>query len=272
MILLTRPEIKYLNKNKFHISRRPRSLTWLIFGLYTVLFIWICYHVTNNIFFLVVSILGEITFCLDTLEEWEDLILNKETNKAVISKYTWSDKLCCKFLNKQSIIMELNDIRYVGVSVELGLFIVHKSGQTVSINMNGLTHKEVQMLRKEINYFLNMSRIECLDCFPSDPYDQLVIVSDLEKKRFNKFPKNYKSNSISKETLHSNNEMNDFKHLLQQNLSMPLLGSKKIVKSCQEKHLRKGPYTENNTSLTYSKYMKPISVCSCECEANLKLF
>ncbi|KAL2738939.1 uncharacterized protein V1478_001505 [Vespula squamosa] len=270
MILLTKPELTYLDKTKLHVSRRPRFLTWLIF-VYTILFIWICYHVTNNIFFLIVSILGEITFCLDAFGEWEDLILNKETNKAVISRYTWSDKLCYKFLNKQSILMELDDIRYVGVSIELGLFIVHKSGKTVSINMNGLTRKEIQILRKEINYFLNMSRIQCLDCFPSDPYDQLVIVSDSEKEHFKKLPKKYKSTSISKETLHSTNEMNDLKHSLQQHLSSPLLGSEKIVKSCQEKHLRKGPYTENSTSFTYSKYMKPISVRSYEHENNLKI-
>lgn len=226
---------------------------------------------TNNIFFLVISILGEITFCLDALGEWEDLILNKETNKAIISRYTWSDKLCYKFLNKQSILMELDDIRYVGVSTELGLFIVHKSGNTVTINMNGLTRKEIQILRKEINYFLNMSRIQCLDSFPSDPYDQLVVVSDSVKERFKKLPKKYKSTSISKETLHSNNEMNDLKHLLQQNLSSPLLGSERIVKGCQERHLRKGPYTENSASLTYSKYMKPISVRSYEHDANSKI-
>ncbi|XP_046835217.1 uncharacterized protein LOC124431394 [Vespa crabro] len=272
MILLTKPELKYLDKNKIHVSRRPKFLTWIIFVLYTILFIWICYHVTKNIFFLIVSILGEITFCLDALGEWEDLILNKETNKAIISRYTWSDKLCYKFLNKQSILMELDDIRYVGVSIELGLFIVHKNGNIVSINMNGLTRKEIQILRKEINYFLNMSRIQCLDCFPSDPYDQLIVISDSGKERFKKLPKKYKSISISKEMLQSNNEMNDLKYSLQQNLSSPLLGSNKIVKCCQEKHLRKGPYTENSLSFVYSKYMKPISVRSYEHDTNLKIF
>ncbi|KAK2578143.1 hypothetical protein KPH14_001342 [Odynerus spinipes] len=270
MILLTKPVLKYLDKNKLHVSRRPRFLTWLLFGLYTILFVWTCQYIMNNTFFLLISILGEITFILDALGDWEDLILNKATNKAIISKYTWTDKLCCKFANKKSITMDLNDIRYVGVSIAMGLFIVHKSGQTVFINMNGLKRKEIQTLRKEINYFLNMCRIDCLDCFPSNPYDQLVITSDSEKEYIKRLYKKYHSASVSKETLHTTDEMKDLKYSLQQNLSSPLLGSEKIMKRCQQKHLRKGPYTENNNTFTYSRYMKPTSVHSYEYETNLK--
>ncbi|XP_043681142.1 uncharacterized protein LOC122635240 isoform X2 [Vespula pensylvanica] len=98
-----------------------------------------------------------------------------------------------------------------------------------------------------------------------------LIFGYLGKECFKRLPKKYKSTSISKEMLYSTNEMNDFKHSLQQHLSSPLLGSEKIVKICQEKHLRKGPYTANTASFTYSKYMKPTSVRSYEHDTNLKI-
>lgn len=90
-------------------------------------------------------------FGLDSFGEWEDLILYKQDNRAVVEKSVWIDRLCCGS-SGEFFSMRLVDIRHVGISTEMGLFI-----------------------------FLNMSRLEHLDYTLIGPSERLLLSSDYEE-------------------------------------------------------------------------------------------
>lgn len=227
-----------------------------IFSVSAIIFIGIFSHLTSNIYFLIILLLGEIMFGLDSFGEWEDLILYKQENKAVVEKAVWSDRLCSG--NSAEIsLMRLTDIRYVGVSTEMGLFILHRSGQTITLSMRGLTREEIQSLRKEINYFLNMSRLENLDFSLIDPSDRLLLPSDSEEY-LQKLPRTCPL--IPNELTASDNILGNSKacYRMQQNLSYPTLMCGVRLNSYQSASLRRGPYTENSRRLDYIKYTRNI--------------
>ncbi|XP_050463212.1 uncharacterized protein LOC126857622 [Cataglyphis hispanica] len=256
MILIAKPQLKVLDKNKLHVSRRPGCTAWLLLALSVVIFIGIFSHLTNNIYFLIILLLGEIMFGLDSFGEWEDLILYKQENKAIVQKAIWSDKLCSGNSGEISL-MRLTDIRHVGVSTDMGLFILHRNGQTITLSMRGLTRKEIQTLRKEINYFLNMSRLENLDLSLIASSDRLLLSSDSEEYLPN-LPKTCLP--ISNELTVSDNILNNSKpcHRVQQNLSYPTLMCG-VRHSYQSASLKRGLYTENSKRLDYIKYTRNIS-------------
>lgn len=208
----------------------------------------------SNIYFLIILLLGEIMFGLDSFGEWEDLILYKQENKAIIEKAIWSDRLCSDN-SAEIFLMRLTDIRHVGVSTEMGLFILHKNGQTITLSMRGLTREEIQSLRKEINYFLNMSRLENLDFSLIDPSDRLLLPCDSEEYLQN-LPRTCPP--VPNELTASDNILGNSKanHRVQQNLSYPTVMCG--LNSYQSASLRRGPYTENSRHLDYIKYTRNI--------------
>nr|XP_033339622.1 uncharacterized protein LOC117228067 [Megalopta genalis] len=155
MIVSTKPQIISLNDRKIHVCRKPGLILLSLFSLSAAIFIEIFLPLTKNLFYRIVLLLGQIMFCLDIFGECQDLVLDKNKNNAIIRKYTWIDRLCLNRERNLCIIMKLSDIRYVGISIEMGLFILCKNGKTISLSMQGFTWKELQRLRKEINYFLD---------------------------------------------------------------------------------------------------------------------
>lgn len=231
----------------------------LQFSVSAVIFIGIFSHLTSNIYFLIILLLGEIMFGLDSFGEWEDLILYKRENKAIVEKAVWSDRLCSGNSGEISL-MRLTDIRHVGVSSEMGLFILHRNGQTITLTMSGLTRKEIQSLRREINYFLNMGRLENLDFSSVDSSDRLLLPSDSEEYLQN-LPRTCLPASITNELSVSDNILgNNSKayYRMQQNLSYPTLMCGVRFNSYQPASLRRGLYTENSRRLDYIKYTRNI--------------
>lgn len=186
-------------------------------------------------------------FGLDNFEEWEDLILYKKENKAIIEKAVWSDRLCSDNSGEISL-MKLTDIRHVGIS-ETSLFIVHRNGRTITLNMRGLTRKEIQSLRKEINYFLNMSRLENLDSSLIDSSDRLLLPSDSDE-----YLQSLPRTCLPNELTVSDNILGNGKtgYRMQQNLSYPTLMCG--LNSYQLASLKRGLYTENSRHPDYIKY------------------
>lgn len=195
-------------------------------------------------------------FGLDSFGEWEDLILYKNENKAVVEKSIWSDKLCSSGSGELSF-MKLTDIRHIGVSTKMGLFILHRNGKTIALNMKGLTRKEIQSLRKEISHFLNMSRLKYLDHFAIDSSNRLLLPSGSEE-----YLQNLPTASlpISNEFTVSDNVLGGTLgrtyFQMQQNSSYPSLMHGTQFNSYQLANLRRGPYTENSTRLNYVKYTR----------------
>ncbi|XP_029660520.1 uncharacterized protein LOC115233982 [Formica exsecta] len=257
MILIAKPQLKVLDKNKLHVSRRPGCTAWLLLALSVIIFIGIFSRLTSNIYFLIILLLGEIMFGLDSFGEWEDLILYKQENKAIVQKAIWSDKLCSGNSGEISL-MRLTDIRHVGVSTDMGLFILHRNGQTITLSMRGLTRKEIQSLRKEINYFLNMGRLENLDFSLIGSSNRLLLPSDSEEYLSN-LPRTCLP--ITNELTVSDNILNNSKayHRVQQNLSYPTLMCGVRLNSYQSASLKRGLYTENSKRLDYIKYTRNIS-------------
>lgn len=224
-------------------------------------------RLTSNLYFLIILLLGEIMFGLDIFGEWEDLILYKQENKAIIEKAIWSDKLCSGHSNEFSS-MKLTDIRHVGVSSKMGLFILHKNGKIVTFNMRGLTREEIQNLRKEINHFLNMSRLDCLDHSPIERSDQLLLPSDSEDEYLQKLskacPPTSNNLTVSDNVLSSGRTCC---YRIQQNLSFPTLLRGTQLNGYQPMNLRRGPYTENSTRLDSVEYTK--NTCAVASSSNL---
>ncbi|XP_067207707.1 uncharacterized protein [Linepithema humile] len=264
MILIAKPQLRVLDKNKLHVSRRPGCTAWLLLSLSAVIFVGILSHLTNNAYLLIILLLSEIMFWLDNFGEWEDLILYKPENKAVVEKFVWSDKLCSKNSGESSL-MKLTDIRHVGVSTEMGLFILHRNGNTITLSMKGLTRKEIQDLRKEINHFLNMSRLKYLDHSLIDPSDRLLLASDSEEKFLQNLPRTCLP--MSNELTVSDNVLGNSKtcYRTQQNLSYPNLMHGAQFNSYQSANLRKGPFTENSTRFDNIKCSRNICAVPTTC-------
>lgn len=121
----------------------------------TIIFAEIFWQLTRNLVRMIVLLLGLIMFILDAFGEWQDLLLDKDDNKATIERYNWIDKLYFKTAYDSCVSMKLSDIRYIGVTVEKGLFILEKNGNIKSLSMQGFTRNELQQLKKRINYFLS---------------------------------------------------------------------------------------------------------------------
>ncbi|XP_012543133.1 uncharacterized protein LOC105840674 [Monomorium pharaonis] len=253
-ILITKPQFRTLDINKLHVSRRPGCIAWLLLGLSAIIFIGIFSYLTSNVYLLIILLLGEIMFGLDSFGEWEDLILYKNENKAVVERSVWSDKLCLTSSGEFSY-MRLTDIRHIGVSTKMDLFILHRNGQIITLSMKGLTRKEIQDLRKEISHFLNMSRLKHLDHSLVDPSDRLLLPSDSEEylpkaclPMSNEFTisDNVLDSSIFGKTCHQ----------VQQNLSYPNVMRGMHFNNHQLANLRRGPYTENSSRFNYVKYTR----------------
>lgn len=188
-------------------------------------------------------------FGLDSFGEWEDLILYKQDNRAVVEKSVWIDRLCCGS-SGEFFSMRLVDIRHVGISTEMGLFILHRNGDTITLSVNGLTREEMQNLKREINYFLNMSRLEHLDYTLIGPSERLLLSSDYEEYLPKTCPPASNESTLSDNVLGSSKM-----HQMQQNLSYPTLMRGAQLSSYQSANLTRGPYTENLTHLDYVKYI-----------------
>ncbi|XP_011692371.1 PREDICTED: uncharacterized protein LOC105452712 isoform X3 [Wasmannia auropunctata] len=214
-----------------------------------LIFIGIFSRLTSNVYLLIILLLGEIMFGLDSLGEWEDLILYKNENKAVVERSVWSDKLCLGSSGELSL-MRLTDIRHVGVTTRMSLFILHRNGQTVTFSMRGLTRKEIQGLRREISHFLNMSRLKYLDHSLVDPADRLLLSSDSEEylPRASCLPA---SNEFTVSDNVLGGTLGRTCYHVQQNLSYPSFIRGTQLNCCQLANLRRGPYTENSTRFNY---------------------
>lgn len=215
------------------------------FSVSAVTFIAIFSRLTSNVYVLIILLLGEIMFGLDNLGEWEDLVLYKQENKAVVERSVWCDRLCFA-RSSDSSTMRLTDIRHVGLSAGMDLFLLHRDGRIVTLSMKGLTREEIQGLRKEINYFLNMSRLKYLDHATIDPADRLLLASDSEEY-LRKLPRTCPP--ASNELTVSDNVLGGGKpcHRIQQNLSFP-----RLVRAAQlddYQSTKRGPYTENSMCL-----------------------
>lgn len=232
-----------------------------------LIFITIFSRLISNLYFLSILLLGEIMFGLDSLGEWEDLILYKQENKAIIERAIWSDKLCSGHSN-DFISMKLTDIRHVGISSEMGLFILHKNGKIVTLNMSGLTREEIQSLRKEINHFLNMSRLNYLDHSLINPSNRLLLTSDSEDEYLQKLPRSCLP--TSNDLTVSDNVLSGGKtccYRIQQNLSFPTLLRGTQFNSYPSMNLRRGPYTENSMRLDCVEYTR--NTCAVPASCNL---
>lgn len=198
-------------------------------------------------------------FGLDSFGEWEDLILYKNENKAVIERFVWSDKLCSGSSGEFSF-MRLTDIRHIGISDKISLFILHRNGQMITLNMKGLTRKEIQDLRNEINYFLNMSRLKYLDHSLVNPSDRLLLPSDSEEYLPKACLPTSNEFTVSDNVLGSTlGRMSNQCYQVQQNSSYPSLMRGTQLNSYQLANLRRGPYTENSARFNYVKYTRNIS-------------
>jgi len=215
-----------------------------------IIFIGIFSRLTSNIYFLVILLLGEIMFGLDSFGEWEDLILYKQENRAVIEKSVWVDKLCFGS-SGELFSMRLVDIKHVGITTEMGLFILHRNGETITLSVKGLSRRKMQDLKREINYFLNMSRLEYLDITSIKSSERLLLPSDSEEYLQN-LPTRCLSAS-SESTISDNTLASSKMYQMQQNLSYPTL-IRGALNSYQSTNLRRSPYTENLTHLDYAKY------------------
>ncbi|XP_025602303.2 uncharacterized protein LOC112694949 [Athalia rosae] len=181
MVFATKARLKILNHEKLRICRRPSIFAWILLGVSVFIFIGIARRLTDNVFTLMASIFGGIMFGLDTLGDWEDFVLDKKENRATFTRCNWSDKLVCwGAAERPTVVMKLSEIRHVGVSINLGLFILQRNGKTTSLSTNGLTREEIQNLRHEVHHFLNLARMEYLDKLPADLNDRLIIPSDSE--------------------------------------------------------------------------------------------
>ncbi|EZA47375.1 hypothetical protein X777_16269 [Ooceraea biroi] len=198
-------------------------------------------------------------FGLDSFGEWEDLILYKQENRAIIEKSVWVDKLCSGGAG-ELFSMRLIDIKHVGISTEMGLSILHRNGETITLSVKGLTSTEMQDLKREINYFLNMSRLKYLDHMSIDPSERLLLPCDSEEYLQN-LSKTYLP--VTNESTISDNVLSSSKlHQVQQNLSYPTLIHEAQANSCQSANLRRGPYTKNLTHLDYIKHIDNIRPCN----------
>lgn len=234
-----------------------------------LIFIAIFKHLINNLYFLIILLLGEIMFGLDSFGEWEDLILYKQDNKAIIERAIWSDKLCSGH-STEFISMKLTDIRHVGVSSEIGLFILHKNGKIVTFNMKGLTREEIQSLRKEINHFLNMSKLNYLDYSLLDLPNRSLLTSDSDEY-LQKLPRTCPP--MSNNLTISDNVLSSGKtccYRIQQNLSFPTLLRGTRLNNFQSMNLRRGPYTDNSMRLDSVEYMR--NTCAIPTSYNLLKF
>ncbi|XP_066589099.1 uncharacterized protein [Prorops nasuta] len=207
MLPVIRPELKICNTDKLHITRRPSCITWILLGIFLLILLDISYRVTNNALTFTIIILGEITFVLEILGETEDLILDKTKNIALLYKKCWCNILCSE---KSTIVMNLSDIQYVGISAKMGLFILHRQGRTFYLNMEGLAREDIQILRKTIEAFLKTSNA-IYDIF--DRGDPTFYSPKLERK--------YLRNVSYDQLLHSKMYRRP-----QQYLSLPILSTK----------------------------------------------
>lgn len=231
-----------------------------LFLVSAIIFIGIFSRLTNNTYFLIILLLGEIMFGLDSFGEWEDLILYKQENRAVVEKSVWIDKLCSGS-SGEFFSMRIVDIQHVGVSTEMGLFMVHRNGETITLSVNGLTKKEIQDLKREINYFLNMTRIQYLDHTLLEPSGRLLLPSDSEEY----LPK--MSLPVANESTISDNVLGSSKiHQVQHNLSSPTLTRRAQRNNYQPANLRRSPYTEN---LTHPDCIRHINTCTVNRPRNL---
>ncbi|XP_015436288.1 PREDICTED: uncharacterized protein LOC107191703 [Dufourea novaeangliae] len=163
MILSTKPQIITMNERKIHVCRKPGIIALSLLNLTVIIFIEICWPITKSILHRIILFLGGIMFGLDALGEYQDLLLDTDKDTAIIKKYTWIDKLCLRSGQNMCTMMKLSDIRYVGVSIEMGLFILCKNGRTISLSMQGFTREQLQELRKEIHFFLHANQIKLSD-------------------------------------------------------------------------------------------------------------
>ncbi|XP_015594019.1 uncharacterized protein LOC107267180 [Cephus cinctus] len=180
MFLATKPQINIIDKQRLHVFRRPGFIAWLLLATSASIFYMVTRRLTDNILASLILLLAEITFSLDALGEWQDLVLDKEENKATVTLCSWCDKLCSKVPEKSLTVMRMSDIRHVGISTELGIFLLGFNGKILSFSTRGLSHEEAREFKKKINYYLNTSRIERLDRCTFDPYDRLITPSDSE--------------------------------------------------------------------------------------------
>lgn len=107
--------------------------------------------------------MGEIIFGLEAFGDWEELTLDRKENLVIFSKNSWHDKLFSKNSVKYFFKSKLSDIRHVGVSQNMGLFILPRNGKVVFIGTQGLSRDDVQNIKRDINFFLNLNKTECLE-------------------------------------------------------------------------------------------------------------
>lgn len=195
------------------------------------------YYLSNGVYVLIIFILGEIIFGLDAFGEREELMLDKSKNLATFTKYSWSDKLFSKSTEKYTFKMKLSDIRHVGVSQNIGLFMLPRNGKAVTFSTRGLKRDEVQNMKRDINFFLNTARLEYTDHKSADLGDHFLSTSDSDEYLRSLLGKCSRRSSLKKVPFLS----------VQQHQSTPSFGSQKAegIPEFPERMIKKRPYGTN---------------------------
>ena len=195
------------------------------------------HYLSSGVFVLIIFVLGEIIFGLDAFCEWEELILDKSQNLTTFIKYSWCDKLFSKSSEKYTLKLKLSDIRHIGVSQNMGLFMLPRNGKAVTFSTRGLKRDEVQNLKRDINLFLNTTRLENTDRNSADLGDHLLRPSDSDE---------YLRSLLGKCSNHSILQEIPFSSV-QQHQSTPSLGSQSAgrIPEFPGRILKKRPYGTN---------------------------
>ena len=205
-------------------------------------------YLTDGVFVLTIFFLGEIVFGLDAFGEWEELILNKPQNLATLTKYSWCDMFFSESLEKCTLRIKLSDIRHVGVSQNMGLFMLPRNGKAVTFSTRGLKRDEVQNIKRDINYFLNTTRVEYLKRHSPDLGDHLLSASDSDEylqALLNKYSCRSVLQEVPFSTCMINGQKASVDPSVHQHQSTPSFKSLNTREIFPEKSLKKRPYGSN---------------------------
>lgn len=208
------------------------------FAACLVLTVEITRHLTDNWLFVVSLAFGEGILAMDLMGEWEDLLLDKDNNVAIVTSCTWLDRLFSSVIKSSSLVMKLHNIVHVGLSVEKGLFMLHRNGKTACISTRGLTRDEIQEMKREVCYFLDTHKLEYLDR-QSPPIRQFLVhdASHVLRTAAGKRPPSFEEASSCC------NPPELDKCVIKQQLSTPSLMTT-LEKEAGKTTIKRGPYTK----------------------------
>ncbi|XP_033220707.1 uncharacterized protein LOC117175188 [Belonocnema kinseyi] len=236
MVPITKPYLK-ITPDKLYVSRRPQIISCILFVFTVIICTTFFYYFLNGAFVLTIIILGEIIFGLDAFGEREEFMLEKSKNLATFTKYSWCDKLFSKSAESYTLKMKLSDIRHVGVSQNIGLFMLPRNGKAVTLSTRGLKRDEVQNIKRDINFFLNTTRLEYTDHKSADLGYNFLSTSDSDEYLQSLLRKCSRRSSLKKLPFSS----------VQQHQSTPSFGSQRAqgIPEFPQRIIKRRPYGSN---------------------------